>query len=124
MDETWPAQFLRLITVFLVVSAVGALLVEGLAFLIAIAITPGAHHIALIRTGVICFLALILASSGRRWRRVELTRISYCLLGLVTLKLLVEDIRNPRLEFIAASIFLVAATLLVVPRLSHVPRET
>jgi hypothetical protein len=123
-DEAWSPQALHLVTVFLAISAFCALLVEGLAFLIALAITPGAHHIALIRTGVICFIALALAILARRWQRVELTRISYGALVFVTVKLLVEDLRNPRLEFIAASIFLVATTLLVVPRLSRLQRRS
>jgi len=124
VDETWHPQVLRLITVFLVVSALGAFLVEGLVILLTFATTPGAHHIALIRTGVICFLALTLAFFGKRWRRVELTRISYGALAFVTVKLLVEDLRNPRMEFIAASIFLVATTLLVVPRVARLPRKS
>ena len=82
------------------------------------------HHIALIRTGVICLIALTLAFTGRRWQRVELTRVSYGALVFVTLKLLVEDLRNPRLLFIAASIFLVATTLLVVPRLARLQRRS
>ena len=123
-DESWRQKALHLITVFLVVSALGAMLAEGLAFLIGSVMNPGAHHIALIRTGVICFLALMLAFSGRHWRRSDLTAISYVALVLVTLKLLVEDLRNPRLEFIAASIFTVAATLLVVPRLSRLARRS
>jgi endo-1,4-beta-D-glucanase Y len=73
---------------------------------------------------VICFIALALAILARRWQRVELTRISYGALVFVTVKLLVEDLRNPRLEFIAASIFLVATTLLVVPRLSRLQRRS
>jgi hypothetical protein len=123
-DEAWRPQMLRLVTVFLVISALCALLVDGLASLITLITPLGPHHIALIRTGVICLIALTLAFSGRCWQRVELTRISYGALVLVTVKLLAEDLRNPRLLFIAASIFLVAATLLVVPRLSRIPRRS
>jgi hypothetical protein len=123
-DESWRLQVLRLVTGFVVISALCALLVEGLASLVTLALTPGAHHIALIRTGVICCMALTLGLFGRRWHRVELTRISYGALVFVTVKLLIEDLRNPRLEFIAASIFLVATTLLVVPRISRLPRSS
>jgi hypothetical protein len=123
-EETWRVQVLRLVTAFLIVSALAALLVKALVSLIDFAVAPGPHHIALIRTAVLCFIALMLAFSGRRWRRVELTRISYGALVFVTVKLLVEDLRNPRLLFIAASIFLVATTLLVVPRLSRLPRSS
>jgi hypothetical protein len=123
-DGTLRPQVLRLVTIFLAASALCALLVRGLVSLISFAVTPGAHHIALIRTGVICLIALTLAFTGRRWQRVELTRVSYGALVFVTLKLLVEDLRNPRLLFIAASIFLVATTLLVVPRLARLQRRS
>jgi hypothetical protein len=123
-NELWRPQALRLVTMFLAVSAVCALLVDALASLMTLAVPLGPHHIALIRTGVVCFIALALAFCGRRWQRVELTRISYGALAFVTVKLLVEDLRNPKLLFISASIFLVATTLLVVPRLSRLARRS
>lgn len=123
-DESRYFQGLRLVTAFLAIFALAALFIYGVATLVAIAVTPGAHHIALIRTGVICTIALCLAFSGWRWQRIELTRVSYGALAFVTVKLLVEDLRNPRLLFIAASIFLVATTLLAVPRLSRLQRRT
>jgi hypothetical protein len=63
--------------------------------------------------------ALALAYSGAHWRRMELTRIGYATLVLAAAKLVLEDLRHGHLEFIAASIFLFAVTLMAVPRLAR-----
>ena len=118
-QESWKQQLLDLATAALAVFALAALLVEGLLFLLAPHITPDAPHIAFIRTLILCALAFALAFSGSRWRRVELTRIAYATLALVAVKLLFEDLRHGQLEFIAASIFLFAITLIAVPWLAR-----
>jgi hypothetical protein len=81
-------------------------------------ITPGALHVAVIRTLAACALALALASSAR-WHRIELVWLAYATLALVAAKLLFEDLRQGHPEFIAASIFLYAVTLILVPRLAR-----
>jgi len=50
---------------------------------------------------------------------MELTRIGYAALALVAAKLVFEDMRQGHLEFIAASIFLFAVTLIAVPRIAR-----
>jgi len=83
----------------------------------ALSVNPGAHHLAFLRTLTICVAILALAFSGSHWRRLELTRIGYIALALVAVKLVFEDLRLGHLEFIAASIFLFAITLIAVPRI-------
>ena len=78
-----------------------------------------AHHLAFLRTLTICLTILALAFSGSHWCRIELTRISYVALALVAVKLVFEDLRLGHLEFIAASIFLFAVTLIAVPRIAR-----
>ena len=102
------------------IAAAAALLVQGLMALIALGVNPGAHHLAFIRTLTICTAALGLAFAGAHWRRMELTRIGYATLALVAAKLVFEDLRHGHLEFIAASIFLFAITLIAVPRISRI----
>ena len=80
-------------------------------------ITPGSSHVAVIRTLTACSLALALAFIGPRLNRIELVWIAYGTLALVAAKLLFEDLRQGRPEFIAASIFLYAVTLILVPQL-------
>jgi hypothetical protein len=122
--ESWMQQLINLATAALAVFALAALLVEGLLRLVAMRWPPEAHHVAFIRTLVLCALALALARAGSRWRRVELTRIAYATLGLVAAKLLLEDLPLGHLEVIAASIFLFAITLIAVPRLARIEQKT
>jgi hypothetical protein len=122
-QESWQRQFLLLATAALAVGALAALLVEGLARLAALRITPEAHHLAFVRTLILCAAAVALAYAGSRWRRAELARLAYLMLGLVAVKLLLEDLRLGHLEFIAASIFLFAIALIAVPRLARIGQK-
>jgi hypothetical protein len=119
LGETWKQQIIHLAPAALAVCAVAALLVQGLLWLAALRMPPEAHHVAFIRTLILCAVALALAFAGSRWRRVELTRIAYATLVFVAAKLLFEDLRLGHLVFIAASIFLFAITLIAVPRMAR-----
>jgi hypothetical protein len=103
----------------LVTAAVTALLVQEMMGLIALKVIPGAHHLAFIRTLMICLAAMGLAFGGARWGLTELTKIGYAILGLLAVKLALEDLRHGQLAFIAGSIFLFAITLIVVPRVAR-----
>ena len=118
--EAWSQQLLHIVFAVVAIAAAAALLVQGLMALIALGVNPGAHHLAFIRTLTICTAALGLAFAGAHWRRMELTRIGYATLALVAAKLVFEDLRHGHLEFIAASIFLFAITLIAVPRISRI----
>lgn len=117
--ERWIPQTLHLGFAALAAGAVAAFLVDGLVVLTALRVTPGAHHLALIRTVTLCVAALVLATGGARWRRRELTRLGYAAIALVAIKLVTEDLRHGHLAYIAASIFLVAFTLIAAPRVAH-----
>jgi hypothetical protein len=54
---------------------------------------------------------------------MELTRIGYATLALVAAKLVFEDLRQGHLEFVAASIFLFAVTLIAVPRIARMGQK-
>ncbi|HEY1895963.1 MAG TPA: hypothetical protein VGG62_06815 [Terracidiphilus sp.] len=120
--EAWQRQALHLATALLAVCAASGLAVQGAVRLLAVRIAPDVFHVALIRTLVLCAIALGLAFAGSRWQRPEMRRIAYAALGVLAIKLLFEDLRHGRLEFIAASIFLFALTLIGVPRLARVHR--
>jgi hypothetical protein len=117
--ERWIPQTLHLGFAALAAGAVAAFLVDGLVALTALRVMPGAHHLALIRTVTLCAAALVLVSGGARWRRRELTRLGYTALALVAVKLVAEDLRHGHLAYIAASIFLVAFTLIAAPRVAR-----
>ncbi len=122
-QESWKHELLRLATAALAVFALAALLVEGVLFLVFPGAVSDAPHLAFIRTLILCAVAFALAFSGSRWRRVELTRIAYGTLALVAAKLLFEDLRQGRLDFIAASIFLFAISLIAVPWLGRMGQK-
>jgi len=91
--------------------------------LAAFSVNPGPQHLAFLRTLTLCAAALALAFSGSHWRRKELTRMGYATLALVAVKLVFEDLRLGHLEFIAASIFLFAVTLIAVPHIARMGQK-
>jgi hypothetical protein len=120
---SWNQRLIRVLSATIAVGAVATILVSALVWLTATVITPGAPHVAVIRTLTTCMLALGLAFAGPRWQRIELVWIAYAMLVLIAAKLLLEDLRQGHPEFIAASIFLYAVTLILVPRLSRKPSK-
>jgi hypothetical protein len=119
VGEEWQQQVLHLITALLAACSVAALAAHASLGLFAMVIVPGVFHVAFLRTLIICAVALIFAYGGAHWHRLEMTRVAYAALALMALKLMVEDLRHGRMEFIAASIFLFAVTLIAVPRLTR-----
>ena len=122
--DQWQHYFLDVLSSTLAVGATAAMLVYSLVRLAQVAITPGASHVAVIRTLTTCVLALLLAYSGSRWQRKELGWLAYCALAFVASKLVFEDMRHGHLGFTAASIFMYAITLLSIPRLVRLGQKT
>jgi hypothetical protein len=118
-EEPWPARVLRLFFAALAVSSAGALLVWTFVRLTMSGAAPAAESIAVLRTLVSCAAALLLTWCGSRWQRRELIWLAWTTLALIAFKLLFEDLRHGHLGFTAASIFLYAVTILLVPRLLH-----
>jgi hypothetical protein len=119
VGEGWQQQVLHFIPAWLTVCSVSALLARGLVWLAALAFNPDLHHVAFVRTLTVCLVALALALGGAWRQRLEMTRIAYLALVFAAAKLIFEDLRLGRMEFIAASIFIFALTLISVPRLSR-----
>ena len=115
----WNERLLRLLSAVLAVSAVATFLVSCLVWLAGIGMTPSASHVAVIRTLITCILALALAFSGARWRRIELVWTAYGILVFVTAKLLFDDLPHGHSGSIAISIFLYALALILVPRVAR-----
>ena len=116
--EDWQDQLLHLLPALLAASAFAALMAQEILQLAAMFITPDVFHVAFIRTLTVCSVALALAFGGARWQRLEMTRIAYAALAFMAAKLIFEDLRHGRMEFIAGSFFLFALTLITVPRLA------
>ncbi len=116
-------RWLHIFPAALAVCGLAALLVHGLLWLVTLRISPDVFHVAFIRTLTTCFLALALAYCGSRWQRAELNWIAYATLFFVAAKLVFEDLRHGHMEFIAASIFLYAVTLIALPRLARLGQK-
>jgi hypothetical protein len=118
-EESWSARVLRLLFAALAIASTTALLVWTLVRLTAPGAAPATENIAVLRTLVSCAAALLLAWCGSGWQRRELIWLAWTTLALIAFKLLFEDLRHGHLGFTAASIFLYAVTILLVPRLLH-----
>jgi hypothetical protein len=117
--EPWPMQLLHFVPAMLAGCAVAALFTRAFVGLAALVLSPDVFHIALIRTIILCLAALTMAFGGARLGRLQMTRSAYAAIAFVAAKLLFEDLRHGHMEFIAASIGLVAVTLIAVPRLAR-----
>ena len=117
--EEWRRQVLHLALALLALYAVAALLAEGLIGLAGLGMALDDFHLAFLHSVTLCATALLAALGGSRWSRPAMTRMAYATLALMAGKLLFEDLRHGRMEFIAGSIFLFAITLMAVPRLAR-----
>jgi hypothetical protein len=118
-EEPWPTRALRLLFAALAVSAAAAFLVWTSVRLTASGAAPAVEYLAVLRTLVSCAAVLALAWCGSSWQRGELVWLAWTGLALIGFKLLFEDLRHGHLGFTAASIFLYAVTIPLVPRLLH-----
>jgi hypothetical protein len=123
-NQPWQPKTLHLVSACLVILGVTALLLQGLTTLASLFVNPAAHHLALVRTLALCAVALGLAFIGAHWRRLELTRLGFAVLVFLAIKLVAEDLRHGHLGYTAASICLVAITLIAVPRVGRIRPET
>ncbi len=123
-DPSWQQQMLGLAVAALAVCTTAALLVHALTGLLALHIQPGPHHLAFFRTLSVCTATLALAYAGPRFHRAELTHIANAALVLLAVKLVAEDLGHGRLAYIAASLFLFALTLIAVPRVARLARNS
>jgi hypothetical protein len=115
-SEEVSHQLLHFALALMAAGAGCALLTHGLLGVTGLALHPETFHIALLRTVAICVFALALALGGLRLGRAAMSRVAYVFLGFVVLKLVFEDLRHGHLGFLAASIGIVAVTLIAVPR--------
>jgi predicted tellurium resistance membrane protein TerC len=91
--------------------------VQGIVFVSGQGTSISAHHLAFIRTLVISVVSLCMALAGSRPSHAVMRYLAYGALAFLAAKLLFEDLRHGHMEFIAASIFVFAITLIAVPRL-------
>jgi hypothetical protein len=123
-SQSWQPKILHLVSACLGILGGTALLLQGLTALTSLFVHPAAHHLAFVRTLALCAVALGLAYTGAHWSRLELTRLGFAVLVLLAIKLVAEDLRHGHLGYTAASICLVAITLIAVPRVGRIRTAT
>jgi len=81
-----------------------------------------ASHLSMIRTVVICMLALALGLASRR-RHLELRWIAYASVALGTLKLMLEDLRFGNPASLVVSFVFYGLILILLPRMTRTKEE-
>lgn len=79
----------------------------------------GAAFCATLRTSVLAAAALLLAWSGGRWRKVELSRLIYPLMALAAYRLIYDDLHLERKAALMLSLLVYGAALIALPRLAR-----
>ena len=106
---------------------IAAFTIAGWAVAATVRLTSGrlelaASHLSMIRTVVICVLALALGVASRR-RHLELRWIAYAAVALGTLKLIVEDLRFGNPASLVVSFVFYGLILILLPRLTRTKEE-
>lgn len=117
--QSWLQQALQLVLALVAAIGITTLTVYGVVSVTTPRLSPNLIPIAFLRTLVLCVVAPVVAWAGARLRRVQMVRVAYVALAFTAAKLLVEDLRQERMEFTAAAIFVVALTVIAVPRLAR-----
>lgn len=102
---------------------VGGLIVSAIVSLLSRYAQLGASHLSMIRTVVICAVALSLGVASRV-RRVELGWVAYAAVGLGTLKLVFEDLRYGSAISLVVSFLFYGLILILLPRMTRGGSET
>jgi len=119
---SWRQTLLHLLPLLIATCTMCAALVQGGVFILGRGIPVSAHHLAFLRTLVLSGISLCMALSGSRPSHALMKHLSYGALAFLAAKLLFEDLRHGHMEFVAASIFVFALTLIAVPRLIRTGR--
>jgi hypothetical protein len=77
-----------------------------------------ASSLSVIRTVVICAVALALGLLGSFQKRIELVWLAYATVGLGTLKLLLEDLRFGNAASLVVSLLFYGLILILLPRVT------
>lgn len=122
-EEAWKSRLLWVVPCVLVAGTSTALAVMTSARLV----SPGgmlkAPHLSVVRTVVICLVALILGFSGSRLKRAELLWVAYTAIAFGTLKLVFEDLRFGNAASLVASLLFYGLILILIPRLAGFGRK-
>ena len=117
-EEQRRRRMLWLIPAAVASFTVTALAVAAIVHLASIYGALNVSILSMIRTAVICAVALALGLLGARGKRVELGWLAYVTVGLGTLKLFLEDLRFGNAASLVVSLFFYGLILVLLPRLT------
>ncbi len=117
-SDTGKQRLLWVVPAGVVASAMVAMVIAGIVTSIPPHVKLGASQVAMIRTIVICAVALSLGVSSRM-RRVELGWVAYAIVALGALKLLMEDLRYGSPASLVVSFLFYGMVLILLPRLTR-----
>ncbi len=117
-DNPSKRRALWVVPAVLVGFAAAALVVAAIVGVVAGRIDLTASRLSVIRTIVICALALALGFLGSRWKRVELGWVAYTAVAFGTLKLVFEDLRFGNAASLVVSLLFYGLVLILLPRLT------
>jgi hypothetical protein len=115
--DQWQHRLLRLLLAAQAMLVLTAFAVLAILLLIWNGAPANAARLGVVRTLVICAVALGLGFTGSRSNRIELVWTAYGAMALCTLKLLFEDLRTGSTGSMAVSLFLYGMVWLLLPKL-------
>ncbi len=121
--DQWKPRLLWIVPCVLVAGVVAALAVMVSVRLGSASGMLNASRLSVVRTVVICSIALILAFGGSRLKRAELLWVAYVAIAFGTLKLLFEDLRFGDAASLVASLLFYGLILILIPRLTRFGRD-
>ena len=121
--DSWKPRLLWVVACVLVAGVGAALAVIGCVKLVSPSGILSASRLSVVRTVVICLIALLLGFLGSRLKRPELLWIAYLAIAFGTLKLLFEDLRLGNAASLVASLLSYGLILILIPRLTRLGRD-
>lgn len=118
-EHAWKSRLLWVLPCVLVAGTAAALAVIANARLSSASGGLDASRLSVVRTLVICVVALILGFTGSRWKRAELVWVAYLAVAFGTLKLVLEDLRFGNTASLVASLLSYGLILILIPRLTR-----
>ena len=122
-ENAWKSRLLWLVPCVLVAGAAAALAVMTSSKVGSASGMLKASHLSVVRTVVICLVALILGFGGSRLKRAELLWVAYVTIAFGTLKLVFEDLRFGNAASLVASLLFYGLILILLPRLTRFGRQ-
>jgi hypothetical protein len=124
VEEQTKRRVLWMFPALMVGFTVTALAVSAIVGIAGAGLTSSAASLSMVRTIVVCAVAVATAFLGSLWKRVELGWVAYAAVGLGTLKLFLEDLRLGNATSLVVSLLFYGMVLIVLPKMmQREPRE-